>query len=718
MSASSKHRVSKPAAASVFERLARLPGIRSVLALSPARGRLAVLAVAALATLGLASLPAVSTQLTSLEERLGSLAWTLAPNTDAEERIVIVAIDEQSLAEVGPWPWTRDTMAELTRGIDAAGAQLQIHDIIYAEPKPGDAQLGAALASARGAVIAQVPVLDVNQAPGLAPETVRSGQMGSPLSGIACSSSASANTGASAGLMSSASYLAPHAGFAAITKGHIAPVVNADGSISRQPAVVCVDGAAYPALALSALLEASGTGFDSADPLANNGAQLSGATGLFGPEQRLTLDSYPGLAVPLDARGNLRISYSRAPESYLAVSAADVLAGRVDTSLFDNAWVLVGVTAFGVGDIVPTPYSGVTPGVELQARILGSILDVAVPYTPTNAGTILGLVGLLFAFALLRTAGAVNTRLGALALPVAAILLPALALALHAQLLRSAAIWLGWMLPSLFALVASTLLFALEQARTRSQRDRVFNNLTSYLPSDVAQQIAYSLPSSSINAQRKEFTLLSADLRNFSTFGETRPPEEAAAVLHYFFQKATEIIESHGGVLHEYKGDSLLALWDKQDAESAKKALAAAQQMVAEIDHVSLRANSPYGLEPLALGVGIEQGSALIGSIGPAHRRTHTLLGETVTIALRIQEMTAELAQPILIGECAARQLDNETLQSQGSYLLDGLTIPHVLFAPKPEAVDIAPLSELLQAREEGGDTQPRLRVLSGGRRS
>ena len=69
-------------------------------------------------------------------------------------------------------------------------------------------------------------------------------------------------------------------------------------------------------------------------------------------------------------------------------------------------------------------------------------------------------------------------------------------------------------------------------------------------------------------------------------------------------------------------------------------------------------------------------------SIGPAHRRAHTLCGETVTVTLRIQEMTAELAAPILIGEVAARHLRDFELQSMGSYLLPGLTTQHVLFSP------------------------------------
>jgi class 3 adenylate cyclase len=74
-----------------------------------------------------------------------------------------------------------------------------------------------------------------------------------------------------------------------------------------------------------------------------------------------------------------------------------------------------------------------------------------------------------------------------------------------------------------------------------------------------------------------------------------------------------------------------------------------------------------------------------------AHRRTHTLLGDTVTITLRIQEMTAELAQPILLGECVARQLDDLKPESQGSYLLAGLRTPHTLFAPGHRRACAAP---------------------------
>ncbi len=657
------------------------------LRLLPARGRLLMLALAAVISVALISIFAAS--LETLEERLGAQGWLLSADDTPEERITIVAIDEASLAEIGAWPWSRSDMARLVSGLNDAGVQLQLHDITYPEARDGDDELIAALSASRGAVLAQVPVLATN---GQQEQNVRTGVMTFPLAGLDCSSSATAN--------STNSFIAPHAGFSAIPKGHIAPIVASDGGIRKVPAFVCVDGQAYPAMAISALLQAINA--------PNWSVTLSEGTGLFAPEQVLRLDAYPGLAIPLDEDGNLRVSYRDLPQNFRAVSAADVINGRIDPGMLEGGVAIIGATAFGIGDIVPTPYSGATPGVELKARLLGSLLDTTMPYTPRGADWMLGLLALMFAGITLLLASA-RERIAAYGLPIAAVLMPVITLGIHWQLLAVYEIWLGWLFPAMFGLLAASLLLLLEQSRVRDERSRVFGNLNSYLPSDIAREIAFSLPSSAINARRCDVTLLSADLRNFSAFGEARPPEESAALLHFFFVKAAGIVEQHGGRIQEFKGDSLLAVWDGQSASAAHSALAAGQQMQAVVDR-DMPQNPPAGLEPLALGIGIEQGPALVGSIGPANRRTHTLLGDTVTITLRIQELTAELAQPILLGECVARQLSDLKPESQGSYLLNGLRIPHTLFAPAHDASQAEP------PRRNPRADQLNLKILSGGK--
>ena len=627
----------------------------------------------------------LSPKIGSFEERMGALGWTLTAETDPEQRITLVVIDEDSIAEIGPWPWTRSDMALLVRAIDDAGAQLQIHDISYPEERPGDAELESALAAVTGAVIAQVPAL------GALSDAPQTGRLTHSLAGVSCSDGP-----AGLNLWSANGYVGSAAVFEGIPKGHNAAIIEADGSVRRSPAVVCVDGQAFPALSISAFLQLGSTG-------QWQGA-ISPGSGLLGPSFLMTLDGYPGLDIPLDSRGAMRVSFSRSPESFRAVSAADVMAGRIEPGLLRNAWVLVGGTAFGMADIVPTPYSGAAYGVELQARLLASLLDVDIPYTPAGAPLFLLLTCLVFG-ALLFALVSRSERLAVVGLPIVAVLLPVISALSHGYVLATYNLWLGWVLPSMFGAFGALALLLLEMSRIRLERSRVFNNLNSYLPDTVVRDIAFSLPSSSIEAKRVDVTLLNADLRNFSRFGEARPPEEAAAMLHYFFTRATEVVEAHGGELQEFRGDGILALWQAVDSRTAEQALAAASALNAVMDRSLLPSPSLQGLEPLALGVSIEQGPVLLGSIGPARRRTHTVLGDTVSITLRIQEMTAELAQPILIGECAARQLGNYGLISQGSYLLSGLQTPHTLFAPARSAsvsnLPSAPSLSLVQSASQ-----------------
>ena len=670
----------------------------SLLRLGPRAGRTLLLGLAAFLT-GLI-LFVFPSNLDLLEERLGTLAWTTVTDTVDEERIVIVAIDERSIAEVGPWPWPRSKMAELTEAIDRAGAQVQVHDVVYSDRKQGDDVLAQALAAARAAVISQVPVLQEN-ASGQPSQQIQVGDISYPLTGIDCGDFGMLGNPS---FPSTNSYVAPHNQFSAVAKGHIAPLVSANGSITKQPAVVCVGGFPYPALSISTLLVATSSSNDSSSFASE--VSVSEGEGFWAPPYELTIESYPGLSIPLDAKGNFRVSYSKAPESYFAVSAIDILNAEGNTGLLDNSWALVGATAFGLGDIFPTPYSGVAPGVEIQARILGSLLDENIPYVPRASNVLLALLSVVFGLFLLRLAAAPG-RVAVFGVSLAALLFPILALGLHGLLLHFFSVWLGWVGPSFFAFFGAAFIALLEQFRVRSQRNRVLGNLTSYLPNNLAQQIAYSLPSSNINASRQDVTLLTADIRNFSAFSEAFPPEDSAAVLHFFFTKAAKIIESNGGRIHEFRGDGLLAIWDGQGGEVAKSAFAAGQMMHETINGQLLQTITPSakGYEALAIGIGIEQGPALIGSIGPAHRRTHALLGDTVTIALRIQEMTSDLAQPLLLGECVARQLGDSKLQSQGSYLLAGLTNPHVLYAPAPKKSSVKSMK-----------VGPTLSIVSGGR--
>lgn len=642
----------------------RLP--HTLLKTGPWRLRAAAVALAGLCVLALAGLaPSLSR---SVEERAGDMIWRVsaafAPADAEERRFVVVDIDEASIAKAGPWPWPRERLAELSRRLGALGANLQVYDVVLPEQRPDDAVLAAALAQ-QPVVLAQIFSLD--------PATpVAVGQLQGALKAGAPSCAAP--------LPQATGFIANTPAFAAVSGlavGHITPRIAPDGAVRHLPPLVCYEGRVYPALGLAALTRAA-----SAEPAWS----LAPGSGWLAPAWRLTHSALPGITVPLDANGDVRLSYRLPRRAFVSVSAAEVLAGEAPAELFRGAWVLVGATAFGIGDAVPTPHGGAVAGVEVNGQFISALLDARLPYTPRGAPALLLLLAVAGGAALLLLVR--WRRLPVLGLPVAGLVLAAILLGVHASLQLGWNVWLGWADPGAFCLLSGVLLAAVEHARARFERERLYGNLASYLPAPVAAQIAFHEPTGVIDAQRREITVLFADIRNFSAYCEGRPPEEAAGLLHAFFTTATRIVEAHGGLVEEFIGDAIMAVWNAPHdcPDHPARALAAAHQLQAEVGAM-VNQPPPPGLEPLALGIGIESGSAMVGSFGPAHRRTHAALGETVTIASRLQQMTADLAQPILVGEGAAAHLPKEAVISLGSFLLEGLRTARTVYSPPPATV-------------------------------
>jgi adenylate cyclase len=396
----------------------------------------------------------------------------------------------------------------------------------------------------------------------------------------------------------------------------------------------------------------------------------------------------PGVSAPLDAQGDVRVPFRRSRQAMLSISAADVLEGRVPQQVLRGAWALVGASAFGLTDSVPTALGGAVSGAEIHAQLISAMLDGQVPFEPRASGALqMGWAAVAIALLLAlagwggRATAASRLQLKqALWLPLAGLALGASSFALHAIALLGAGWWVGWASPALGIMAAGLALGLAEHARSLAEKGRLFRNLSSYLPGAVAEQIALAEPTGEISAERRELTVVAADLRNFSAYCEARSPEDAARVLHRFYSTAAAIVEAHGGVVEEMVGDSLIALFNgpRPCEAHSSRALAAARELWLRCSE-ELPNLPPQGLEPLALGVGVETGVALLGSFGPAGRRVHTVLGQPVTVALRLQELTAELAYPVLVGENAAQVIgvpfdqSDLALKPLGNFLLPGL---------------------------------------------
>ena len=627
-----------------------MAAFREKLLLRPWTLRFAALGAALLVMLAAVGL--WGPQLAQWDERTGSVAWNFASSATQERRVVVVDIDEKSIQALGAWPWPRERMAQLLERLDRDGVSLKLLDVLFDNARPGDAALKKALASPVPTVAAELFALDAR--PGL-----HAGALAGALP-MACPAQSLPARGF---LASEPGLLGPGA-FA----GHITPIMDPDGAIRRVPALLCFDGAAYAALPVA--------GAWAADP--ETAPRLEPGRTWGSPEGWLRVGEW---RLPVDARGRFRVSYQVPRSGFLSVSAADVLDGQVPPNLLKGAWALVGATAFGAGDAVPTPQGGAVGGVEVHAQALAALLDDRTPYTPRFAPAWPWMAGLLSALLLLlllrRPRGSAGLLLGGAGLALAAG-----AFGLHALLLLTVHWWLGWVNPALFALLAAGALGAAELMRMRFERERLYQNLSSYLPEAVAREVALQGPTAQVHAVRRDATVLFVDLRNFSAYCEGRPPEETATVLHLFYSAATRVVEGHGGVVEQMVGDGVMAVWNGSSPcpDHSLRALAAAEELWRTLG-AQLPRTASRRTPLLDVGMGAETGTVLVGSFGPAGRRVHTVLGETVTVAAGLEALTGELAYPILLGPQLVDAAKPKAAVALGPFLLPGLTQPRVLHA-------------------------------------
>jgi len=621
--------------------------------------------VSALAVVLMAALSSLfAPQLQQWEERLSSRTWAMSDSSATERRVVVVDIDEKSTQALGAWPWPRDRMAQLLVGLDAYGVNLKVVDVLFdGEQNPAqDTKLVQALQANKAPTV-------ISQLFALSPEAqVKSGQLAG-----ASSMAATANTTCPAASTQAFGFMAAAPAFAQSSQavGHITPIVDTDGNIRRVPAVVCYEDNAYPALAVAALSAATG-----AQPV------FKTVPGLVQSGQVLDIG---GIQIPVDAKGQLRVSYQMPRAGFVSVSAVDVIQGKVPAHMLKGAWALVGSTAFGGGDAVPTPQGGAVGGVEVHAQILSAALDGRTPFVPAWASLwplVTGALALLALIFSLKASG-----------PKAAVVVPAVALAsgafifgAHAALLLGFHHWLGWGQPALFVALAATLLTAAEMLRVRAERESLYQNLSSYLPEGAARRVAFQEPTAQVVAETREATVMMVDLRNFSAYCEERTPEDAATVLHIFYTTVEKIVTEHGGVVEQMVGDGLTAVWngsnpcDQHALQALKAAKVIWQEGVAQLPKVASRKTPP-----LDIGVGIESGPVMVGSFGPARRRVHTVMGEAVSVAARLEKLTAELGYPVLVGPKALAKCGNaaeaQDTQKLGDFLLSGMRAPRTVYA-------------------------------------
>jgi class 3 adenylate cyclase len=153
----------------------------------------------------------------------------------------------------------------------------------------------------------------------------------------------------------------------------------------------------------------------------------------------------------------------------------------------------------------------------------------------------------------------------------------------------------------------------------------------------------------------REATVLFADIAGFTTLTERLGPSGITNVLNAYFDVATDIISSHGGVITQFQGDAILAIFNvpAADPDHAQKALDAAEEL---------------------------SGNLIAGNVGGGGRQTYTVHGDAVNMAARLENMNKEFGTCILLSESTADQIAGPRLKRIGSVDIRGQSGPHEVF--------------------------------------
>ena len=573
----------------------------------------------------------------------------------------IVDIDEESLAQVGQWPWPRTIVADLLNRLISDGAATVAFDILFAEPDqtspeqfikrlpPEEAKLMAPLIASRqghDAILAGA----IANAPTVLATLLTNGATATPVTVKAGMAVAGDDPRPFIPAFAGSSNNLPALEQAATGIGAINWIPDRDQVVRRLPLVFRVGDQLVPTLVTEALRVAQG-----ASTYILKASNANGETA-FGASTGLNHIKVGALEIPTNADGEVLIQF-RPTNPSAFIPAWKVLSGTYDPNEIAGKIVLVGSSAAGLNDLQATPLDAALPGVEVQAQALEHLLSGRSLTRPDDALALEVLfvlvVGTILAVILPRISAGASALLGGLVI-----------IAIFAGAWLSyhyAGVLLDPTYPAMaiVALVGSATLYIYR--RVEQQRGEVRRAFGHYVSPAVVDELIANPDRLELGGEVRELTLLFCDVRNFTSISEKLTAHELTQFINDLLSPLSEIILKHRGTIDKYMGDAIMAFWNAplDDPEHARNASLAALEMAARMGDLNRdwrsraeKAGRPFN--PVAIGIGMNSGNCCVGNLGSSIRFDYSAIGDDVNLASRVEGLSKVYGLTTVLGKSTA----------------------------------------------------------------
>ena len=215
---------------------------------------------------------------------------------------------------------------------------------------------------------------------------------------------------------------------------------------------------------------------------------------------------------------------------------------------------------------------------------------------------------------------------------------------------------------------------AMESVFAYWERQWLRNSFGSYVSPGVMRAILSGRITPSMEGERTPICVLFSDVRNFTTLSESRSPEAVISLLNAYFDQMVESVHTHQGTVDKFIGDGLMCFFGAPERldNPCQAAFDTARDMLVRLENLNLDL-AASGVEPIAIGVGLHYGAAVVGHVGSAARHEYTAIGDTVNVASRLEGLTKELGYAVICSDIVAEALGPEAgLESLGPRAVKG----------------------------------------------
>jgi adenylate cyclase len=536
-----------------------------------------------------------------------TLDWRflLAGARPAPRGVVIAAVDDETLREVGSYPLPRDALARIVRDIAARGPQAIAIDMLFLDPGKPDADVALAAALRTGpTVVGAVGMFD-NEGPRSRahPDLENPDLVPAP-----------------------SNVLWPIAAVRDVARTGLVNLSTDNAGVPRFiPMVFRVGDTIAPSFALAASAAALNT-----EPVfEGDTVKLAART------------------ARMDLGYNLPIRYYGPRRTIRQLSIARVLDGTLNPDVIRGQVVIIGATALGAGDTFAIPFDRVVPGVEIFATAISNLLagDGLVRTNLVRSIDASAAIALPVVLILLLA-----MRRVALGIGLASIVLAAWIVAVYAAFL--AGYWLSIAIPlaAVMPVVPSYALARLALDRNTAQRLRTEKQTLAKFQSPLLVQHILANPQFLETPVRQDIPVVFLDLSGFTGVAETLGPQWARDLLAEFQACVERNVIVHGGYIVSFMGDGAMIIFGLPTAkpDDGSRALRAILQLWKSIT-AWLGTLPPVAKDRLSVRIGGHFGPVVLSRLGAAEHQHVTATGDTVNVASRLLEIAKQQRSSVIV---------------------------------------------------------------------